>query len=241
MPTALRLLALALLGAAFLLRAAGARADEAKPSLDDAAVMEPDGALRASKSINGKSVIEMRDQVRAVWGDLVFAKDGKPVEYVATILTDAGPIELEFLPDQAPNHVRNFLALSKVGFYDGLIFHRCIPGFMIQGGCPLGKGNGGPGYLLKQEFNKTPHRRGVLSMARTADPNSAGSQFFLCVDDAPFLDNKYTAFGKITKGIEVADKIVQRPRDSNDRPKDPVRIKSVTVRVKGEPAAEGTK
>jgi peptidyl-prolyl cis-trans isomerase B (cyclophilin B) len=109
---------------------------------------------------------------------------------------------------------------------------------MIQGGCPEGTGMGGPGYLLKQEFNDTPHERGILSMARSADPNSAGSQFFICVEPARFLDKQYTAFGKVTKGMDVVDRIVAKPTGRQDRPLEPVKIKSVTVKKKGEEAAE---
>jgi len=152
----------------------------------------------------------------------------------AVIETPMGEIELEFLNDKAPGHVKNFLDLAKKGFYDGATFHRVIPGFMIQGGDPGTKdpkaprsqhGVGGPGYTIKAEFNDTPHKRGVLSMARSSDPNSAGSQFFICVADSPFLDRQYTAFGKLVRGLEVADKIVSQARDSRDNPNERVEMK----------------
>jgi len=155
---------------------------------------------------------------------------------IAVIETTLGNIELEFLEDKAPGHVKNFKDLSKKGFYDGTIFHRVIPGFMIQGGDPNSKsedrsahGTGGPGYTIKAEFNDTPHDRGVLSMARSQDPNSAGSQFFIVVKDAHFLDGKYTAFGRVISGMDVADKIVDSPRDTGDNPNDRIEMKSVKI------------
>ena len=152
----------------------------------------------------------------------------------AIIETKHGEIELEFLDDKAPGHVKNFTDLAKKGFYDGTTFHRVIPGFMIQGGDPNTRdpkgsrsahGTGGPGTSVKAEFNDTPHKRGVLSMARSQNPDSAGSQFFICVSDSAFLDRQYTAFGRVTKGIEVADKIVNEPRDTRDNPTDRVEMK----------------
>lgn len=152
--------------------------------------------------------------------------------YAATIDTTAGEIKLDLYPKDAPNHVNSFVFLARDGYYEGVIFHRVIPGFMIQGGDPTGTGSGGPGYMIKQEFNPRPHKRGVLSMARTNDPNSAGSQFFLMHADSPFLDNQYTAFGSITSGIETVDKIVNAPRDPNDRPKNPTTINKITIEEK---------
>ena len=152
----------------------------------------------------------------------------------AILETKFGEIELEFFPDKAPGHVKNFVDLAKKGFYDGSTFHRVIPGFMIQGGDPNTKdpkaprerhGTGGPGHSVKAEFNETPHKRGVLSMARSGDPNSAGSQFFICVADSGFLDRQYTAFGKVVVGIDVADQIVSSPRDAKDNPKERIDIK----------------
>ncbi len=133
-------------------------------------------------------------------------------------------IKLELYPDIAPISVENFLNLVKEGFYDGLIFHRVIPGFMIQGGCPQGTGTGGPGHTIKGEFaangvkNDLKHKRGVLSMARAANPNSAGSQFFIMVEDAPHLDGQYAAFGSVIEGMEIADEIVAADRDYMDKP-----------------------
>ena len=141
----------------------------------------------------------------------------------------------ELYPEIAPNTVNNFISLVKAGFYDGLIFHRCIPGFMIQGGDPNGTGTGGPGYEIPGEFtangfqNDLKHDKGVLSMARTNDPDSAGSQFFIMVEKAPHLDGQYAAFGKIIEGIETADAIVSAPTDWNDKPKTPQKMKAVTV------------
>jgi peptidyl-prolyl cis-trans isomerase B (cyclophilin B) len=152
----------------------------------------------------------------------------------AIIETKLGEIEIELLADKAPGHVKNFTDLAKKGFYDGTTFHRVIPGFMIQGGDPNTRdtaasrsrhGTGGPGYTIKAEFNDTPHKRGVVSMARAQDPDSAGSQFFIVVKDSSFLDNQYTAFGRVTRGLEVADKIVAAPRDARDNPNDRVDMK----------------
>lgn len=159
-------------------------------------------------------------------------KIDKNKSYTATIETDAGTMVAELYPKVAPNTVNSFVFLSREGFYEGVIFHRVIPGFMIQGGDPTGTGEGGPGYELKAEFNDTKHVRGVLSMARTADPDSAGSQFFVMHDTAEHLDNQYTAFGKVTKGLETIDKIVSAPRDANDRPREPVKIKKITIEEK---------
>ena len=187
--------------------------------------------------LSGKPITSYRDKVKEIWPTIVFEKDGKPVEYVAKIETEEGDIELEFLPKVAPTHVRNFIALAKAGYFDGLGFHRCIKGFMIQGGCPLGNGMGGPGYALPAEFNETKHERGILSAARSQSPNSAGSQFFLCHARAASLDNKYTVYGKATKGLEVIDKIVDREPDL-ELPRKPCKIKKVTVSIKGEAAGE---
>ena len=155
---------------------------------------------------------------------------------VAVIETTLGDIELELQNDIAPGHVKNFKDLAGKGFYDGTTFHRVIPGFMIQGGDPNTKsddrsthGMGGPGYTIKAEFSSTPHTRGVLSMARSQDPDSAGSQFFVVVKDSSFLDNQYTVFGRVTKGMEVVDKIVSVPRDSKDNPDEKVEMKSVKM------------
>jgi peptidyl-prolyl cis-trans isomerase B (cyclophilin B) len=150
--------------------------------------------------------------------------------------TKFGSMEIRFFPDQAPKHVENFIKLAKSGFYNGTIFHRVIPGFMIQGGDPNTKdktktamyGMGGPGYAVKAEFNERPHKRGVLSMARSQDPDSAGSQFFIVVQDSTFLDRKYTVFGEVVNGISVADKIVSQQRDRQDNPLERIEM---TVRI----------
>lgn len=146
-----------------------------------------------------------------------------------------GEILIRFYPDVAPNHVKNFIKLAKDKFYDGTTFHRVIPDFMIQGGDPNSKGPdrsthglGGPAHRLKAEFNSKPHKRGVVSMARANDPDSAGSQFFICVVDSHFLDWKYTAFGEVISGMDVADKIVNVKRDGRDNPLDRVEM-TVTV------------
>jgi len=156
----------------------------------------------------------------------------KMAETRAVIETKLGSIEVRFFPDVAPNHVNNFIELAKKGFYDGTIFHRVIPGFMIQGGDPNSKdpdrskhGMGGPGYTIKAEFNEKPHKRGTLSMARSANPDSAGSQFFICVADASFLDRQYTVFGEVVSGMEAVDKIVNQPRDKRDNPLERVEMK----------------
>ena len=155
---------------------------------------------------------------------------------IAVIETTLGNIEFEFLEDKAPGHTKNFKDLAKKGYYDGTTFHRVIPSFMIQGGDSNSKsedrsmhGMGGPGYTIKAEFNDTPHDRGILSMARSSDPNSAGSQFFIVVKASHFLDNQYTAFGKVIKGMDVVDKIVNTPRDARDNPIDRVEMKSVKI------------
>ena len=155
---------------------------------------------------------------------------------VAVIETTMGNIEVTFFPDKAPEHVKNFKDLAQKGFYNGTIFHRVIPGFMIQGGDPNSKspdksshGTGGPGYSVKAEFNDTPHNRGILSMARSQDPDSAGSQFYIVVKDSHFLDGQYTVFGEVVNGMEVVDEIVNSPRDSNDNPDE--RIEMTEVRI----------
>jgi len=158
---------------------------------------------------------------------------------IATLQTDLGDIQIKFFYDKAPKHVENFVDLSASGFYDGTFFHRVIPGFMIQGGDPNTKkpedpshpyGTGGNGSnRVQAEFNDTPHKRGIVSMARASDPNSASSQFFIVVKDSSFLDNQYTAFGEVISGMEVADKIANAPRGANDRPNQPVHIKKVVL------------
>ncbi len=159
-------------------------------------------------------------------------------EKVAEIKTTKGDIHIRFFADRAPKHVKNFLELAQQGFYNGTKFHRVIPGFMIQGGDPNTKnadvntwGMGGNGSnRLTAEFSAVPHKRGIVSMARSQDPNSASSQFFIVVADSRFLDNQYTVFGEVTKGMDVADQIVAAPKGANDRPNDPVAITGITIR-----------
>ena len=152
--------------------------------------------------------------------------------YTVEMTTNKGPIRLEFFPDVAPGHVKNFVALSKIGFYNNLSFHRVIEGFMIQGGCPLGTGTGDGGYKIKAEFNKTKHVPGVLSMARSSEPDSAGTQFFICLEAYPSLDGKYTAFGKVIddESMETVQKIGLVKTDRGDKPIDKVVIEKVEVK-----------
>jgi cyclophilin family peptidyl-prolyl cis-trans isomerase len=156
---------------------------------------------------------------------------------IAEIHTTAGEIDIRFFPEVAPNHVKNFIDLAQKGFYEGIKFHRVIPGFMIQvgdpntiKGDPSTWGSGGSPQKLKAEFNNIPHRRGIISAARTNDPNSASSQFFIVVADSNFLDGKYTVYGEVVRGMDVADKIVAAPRDANDRPNNPTSITKVVIR-----------
>ena len=166
---------------------------------------------------------------------------------IVTIQTQNGIMKVELYPEIAPNTVNNFISLVKKGFYDGTIFHRVIPGFMIQGGDPDGTGMGGPGYRIKGEFsmnrfpNDLKHTRGVIPMARASMPNSAGSQFFIMVEDAPHLDGQYAAFGKVIEGMEEADRIVSVPRNYADRPDEPQTMLQVTVETFGEEYPEPEK
>ena len=162
-------------------------------------------------------------------------------------LNDGGVIKAELYPEIAPNTVNNFISLIKRGYYNGICFHRVIPGFMIQGGCPLGTGTGGPGYSIKGEFtsngfkNDLKHSRGVLSMARTMMPNSAGSQFFVMHEDADYLDGQYAAFGKVIEGMETVDAIAETKTDWGDRPYEDQRMKKVTAETFGVEYAEPVK
>ena len=169
------------------------------------------------------------------------AEENKPMSQyenkVAEIHTSAGEIDIRFFPDVAPNHVKNFIDLAEKGFYNGSKFHRVIPGFMIQGGdpntisgSPSTWGTGGSGKNVDAEFNTVSHKRGIVSMARSNDKNSASSQFFIVVKDSTFLDKQYTVFGQVTKGMEVADKIVDAPRDASDRPNNPTTIDKIVIR-----------
>ena len=166
-------------------------------------------------------------EVDAAVADLDFENKNYRIE----LDTTKGSIRLDLSPEAAPNHCKNMIGLARIGFYDGLIFHRVIDGFMIQGGCPQGSGTGGPGYNIDAEFNSTPHEAGVLSMARSQDPNSAGSQFFVCLDKHAYLDGQYTAFGRTAddESMEVVNSIGSVATDSQDRPTDEVKINKVTV------------
>jgi cyclophilin family peptidyl-prolyl cis-trans isomerase len=155
---------------------------------------------------------------------------------VGVIETTMGKIEVKFFPDVAPGHVKNFTDLAKKGFYNGTTFHRVIPGFMVQGGDPNTKdadksndGTGGPGYSIKAEFNNLKHSRGILSMARSGHPDSAGSQFFIVVKDANFLDGNYTVFGEVISGMDVVDEIVSAPRDGSDNPHTRIEMTKVSI------------
>ena len=164
------------------------------------------------------------------------SSDNMSDRQIAVIETNFGNIVIQLYPDVAPGHVENFVKLAQDGFYDGTTFHRVIPDFMIQGGDPNSKdedrsndGQGGPGFTINAEFSDVPHKRGILSMARAQDPNSAGSQFFIVVADSNFLDGQYTVFGEVIEGMEVADKIVNVEKDGNDNPREKVTMK-VTIR-----------
>lgn len=168
-------------------------------------------------------------------------KEDRPMSYyqnkVAELHTSAGEIDIRFFPDVAPNHVKNFIDLAEKGFYNGTKFHRVIPGFMIQGGdpntisgSPATWGTGGSDKNVNAEFNAVKHKKGIVSMARSSDPNSARSQFFIMVADYPSLDGQYSAFGQVTKGLEVAETIVNAPRNASDRPDNPVMISKIVIR-----------
>lgn len=168
-----------------------------------------------------------KSEVDAATASLDFSK----AKYQVKFETTKGDIVLDMWPEVAPGHVKNLVGLAKIGYYDGLTFHRIVKGFVIQGGCPIGTGTGGPGYTIKAEFNPRPHEPGVLSMARTSDPDSAGSQFFLCLEKVPYLDNQYTAFGKAAdeRSIEIIKSIGAVKTGSMDRPLEPITINKATV------------
>ncbi len=189
-------------------------------------------------------VVSCTAQDKKADGNQETKKETKPVttKEVAVMKTTAGEMVIEFWTDVAPNTVENFKKLARTNFYDGTAFHRIIKGFMIQGGDPLTKdvknearfGTGDPGYKIKAEFNERAHQKGVLSMARSADPNSAGSQFFICHGDASFLDRKYTAFGQVTKGLDVLDTIANTPvgrSGSGENSKPQQRIEIISVKI----------
>lgn len=168
-------------------------------------------------------------------------RNGEKMQVVNAVITikNMGDIKLELYPALAPQTVANFAELVQKGFYNGLIFHRVIKNFMIQGGCPHGIGTGGPGYTIKGEFkqngfeNPIKHERGVISMARTSEPDSAGSQFFICHKNCDFLDGQYAAFGRVTEGIETVDKIAETQTDAGDRPTELVQIEKITLELNG--------
>lgn len=207
---------------------------ETTPKADEAAVTAADTATTETADTAAAAATDTSAaEAPAAKPDSYYV--GKVVEFE----TDLGKIAIRFFPDVAPNHVRNFIDLSESGFYTGTKFHRIIPGFVIQGGDPNTKdkdpstwGTGGSGRNLKAEFNPIKHKRGILSMARAMDPDSASSQFFICVADANALDNQYTVFGEVVSGMDVVDKIVAGPRTGprNDQAVQPVEVKSVTVR-----------
>ena len=172
---------------------------------------------------------DRRAEVDAALADVDFDKNTYQVEFDTT----KGKILLDVYPDVAPGHSRNLIGLTKIGFYDGIIFHRVIKGFVIQVGCPQGTGTGGPGYTIDAEFNDRPHEPGVLSMARTAAPNSGGSQFFVCVDRVPHLDGQYTVFGKTAddESLAIALSIGDVATNSQDRPREDVVVNSARVLV----------
>ena len=188
---------------------------------------------------SGKHIKQLLLAVTVGLMSLVFSSQAVAVEESTDVIieTKFGNIEIHLFPELAPRHVENFLKLAESGFYDGTIFHRVIPGFMIQGGDPNTKGpdkskygQGGPGYKVKAEFNDKPHLRGILSMARSRDPDSAGSQFFIVVKDSTFLDKQYTVFGEVVKGMNVADTIVSQKRDRRDNPLERIEMKVKVVK-----------
>ena len=168
-----------------------------------------------------------KPEVESAVADLNFDKN----KYQVKFETNLGDITIDMWPEVAPGHVKNLVGLAKIGYYDGLSFHRIVKGFVIQGGCPVGNGTGGPGYTIKAEFNPRPHEPGVMSMARTPDPDSAGSQFFLCLEKVPYLDNQYTVFGKAAdeSSLGVIKSIGALKTGAMDRPVDTVTIKKATV------------
>lgn len=179
----------------------------------------------AKSQANKETEVEGMEPLKSFTG----AEYIDPTNKVAVMETNMGTIKLKFLPQAAPNHVQSFIHLANKGFFNGLTFHRIIDGFVIQGGCPKGDGTGGPNYRIKAEFNNIKHQLGILSMARAADPDSAGSQFFICLGDLPRLDGKYTVFGETIEGIDVVKAIGKVKTDANDKSLKPVIIKSVKI------------
>ena len=207
----------------------------------DSVVDEPDHVLAVNLEKLRPQLPEVRTEadlnvLKAEFESCMLV-DRNPV--VTITMADGGQVLIELFPEVAPQTVRNFVALARQGFYDGTIFHRIAPGWMIQGGDPQGTGFGGPGYSIRGEFalngfpNQLSHTRGAISMARTYDPDSAGSQFFIVVEDQPGWDGQYAAFGQVISGMEVVDEIVNLPRDANDRPLEPPVMEKVTVEAYG--------
>ncbi len=184
-----------------------------------------DTAKAAGKAKEGSKTVTEAVDPKAPYKSVTFAKGEKPKIVMETTM---GKIVLELWPDVAPKHCQSFVYLINKGFYDSLLFHRIVPGFVIQGGDPLGNGTGGPGYNVPAEFSNKPHEDGVLSMARAQDVNSAGSQFFICLGRLTSLDNKYTVFGKVTEGLDVAHKI-EKVKVASERPVEPVKMTKVYV------------
>jgi peptidyl-prolyl cis-trans isomerase B (cyclophilin B) len=188
--------------------------------------------LRVIRNIITKGACPLATNVKSKVDEAKKTIDFATKNYIVELDTSKGPIRLTFLPEVAPGHVKNFIALAKIGFYDNLIFHRVISGFMIQGGCPQGTGTGDGGYKIDAEFNSTPHVAGVLSMARSTNPNSAGTQFFICLGAHNHLDNNYTAFGKTAddESLKTVKTIGAMKTDGGDRPTEKVMIKKATVK-----------
>ena len=236
--------AIVLLAAALTVAACTQSAAPENSRGDESAVQQDQIASQGGSAANGQTGTQASSQSGGQatgqgQGAAVGAPGGDAPERRNPIVTiqmeSGGEIKIELYPDIAPNTVNNFLYLARSGFYDGTIFHRVVPGFVIQGGDPTGTGGGGPGYSIRGEFtvngfrNDLKHERGVVSMARTQDPNSAGSQFFITVAAAPHLDGQYAAFGRVIQGMDVVDRIVSVPRTVQDRPVQPQRIAKVTV------------
>lgn len=193
-----------------------------------ATTMKQCAALELSIQLNQSFEKKMsrKAEVDAAVADVDFENK----KYQVQLETSKGNVVLDLLPEVAPEHCKNMIGLARINYYDGLVFHRIISNFMIQGGCPQGTGTGGPGYNVNAEFNDTPHVAGVLSMARSSDPNSAGSQFFVCLDTHAYLDNQYTAFGRATdESMDVVRAIGSVETDGSDRPHEPVTIVKATV------------
>lgn len=227
---------LALLFVVIALVASGCGVDQGKGAANNTGQEQGSGGNAASPSPSPSPSPTPSEEPASDEPELL-GSDKHPV--VTIELSNDQVIKVELYPEVAPNTVNNFISLVEQGFYDGLIFHRVIPEFMIQGGDPDGNGTGGPGYSIPGEFtnngfeNKLSHKRGVISMARANDPDSAGSQFFIVVADSPSLDKQYAGFGAVVEGMEAADVVVNQDRDGSDKPLEPISMKKVTVDKKG--------